>query len=78
MTNLIQIDPEVDLMLNCERRADNVTYYHTAMFKHGVQGMHKIMGCPMGRGDTVEAAIADLKRRTEIESPVEITFLRRP
>lgn len=33
-----------------------------------------INGCPMGRGITVDAAKADLKRRTEIESPVTITF----
>ena len=34
----------------------------------------QVNGCPMGRGRTVNAAKADLKRRTEIESAVIITF----
>jgi len=37
-------------------------------------GQMGINGCPMGRGITVNAAKADLKRRTEIESQVTITF----
>ena len=36
---------------------------------------NQVRGCPMGRGVTVDAAIADLKRRVEIESPVIITWL---
>ena len=71
----VQINPSSDLMIDCELRADNVSRYYTAMFKHDVQRAHQIAGCPMGRGDTEAAAIADLKRRTEIESPVEISFI---
>lgn len=36
----------------------------------------QVNGCPMGRGHTVFAAKLDLKRRTEIESPVVITFTK--
>ena len=64
---LIQIDPETDLLFEkSELNGFNV------MFKREPD---EVRGCPMGRGRTVDAAIADLKRRTEIESPVTITFL---
>ena len=43
------------------------------MFKGNVMPLG-INGCPMGRGVTVDAAKADLKRRTEIESSVAIVF----
>ena len=39
-----------------------------------VAGRMGINGCPMGRGITIDAAKADLKRRTETESQVIITF----
>ena len=42
------------------------------MFSIAVQ--MQVTGCPMGRGRTVSAAKADLKRRTELESPVVINF----
>ncbi len=44
------------------------------MFKGTMASLYPIRGCPMGRGITVDAAKADLKRRTEIESAVIITF----
>lgn len=65
----IQISTSTDLDFeSSELNGLNVT------FKHHVQQLHGIAGCPMGRGVTVTEATADLKRRTEIESPVAITF----
>jgi len=34
-----------------------------------------IKGCPMGRGATMEAAVADLIRRIEQESAVTVKFV---
>lgn len=45
---------------------------HNVMFRRQPSA---VLGCPMGRGRTVEAALCDLKRRVEIESPVEVEFI---
>ncbi|MGI9569584.1 MAG: hypothetical protein ACR2PH_07585 [Desulfobulbia bacterium] len=64
----IQINPNTDLNIETsELNGFNV------MFKKS-PGQLGINGCPMGRGSTVSIAMADLKRRTEIESPVIISF----
>jgi len=66
----IQIDPSTDLTFETsELNGYNV------MFKIEVMIRHDIAGCPMGRGHTPEVAMMDLKRRTEIESPVVIDYL---
>lgn len=65
----IQIDPARDLVISCD-----APDYFTAMFK---REPYSVLGCPMGRGTTKDAALTDLKRRVEIESPVSITFLVR-
>jgi len=65
--NYIQVDVNTDLTFEpSELNGWNV------MFRHQPE---LVRGCPMGRGRTHDAAIADLKRRTEMESPVALTFL---
>ncbi len=67
MSNYIQVEPGADLLYENPRAG-----YYTVMFKREPAGVN---GCPMGRGETVDAALADLKRRVEIESPVIIHWL---
>lgn len=65
--NHIQIDVNTDISYE----KSELNGFNT-MFKR----QHPdILGCPMGRGRTVDASLADLKRRTEIESPVTIEYL---
>ena len=70
MANNVQIDPATHLTFE-----ESELNGYNVMFKHEVQQREGIAGCPMGRGRTPEAAMLDLKRRTEIESPVIIDYL---
>ena len=65
---ILRINPDTEVEIDA-----NMVEGYNAMFKSS-PGQLGINGCPMGRGKTVKEALADLKYRTEIESPVVIVY----
>jgi len=56
----------------------NVPVGHTAFFHCACCLPEGVQGCPLGRGETEESAMADLLKRTNRESGLDLALIGAP